>query len=101
MARTASHRLPASRLFRPRSMQDLLRCDRMRCAPTREEPLLQPEKTQNCDALTVRSNRIESVHFSRITLIVREIRSEKQRHGYRQSAILARETGIDLSRATG
>ena len=36
-------------------------CHRKRCAPNREESLLQPANAQNCDALTVQSNPMPSV----------------------------------------
>ena len=61
MARPASRRLPASPLFRPRSTRYLQLCHRKRCAPNREECLLQPANVQNSDALTVQSNPMPSV----------------------------------------
>ena len=39
----------------------LPRCHRKRCAPNREECILQPAKTQNCDALTAQSSPMPSV----------------------------------------
>src|SRR6516165_8368667 len=60
MAPPESRRWRPSPLFRPLSTRDLLRGHRKRCAPSREESLLQPEKTQNFDALRVQSNPMPS-----------------------------------------
>src|SRR5271166_2583250 len=53
VADAAPHQSPESLLFPARSTRCLPRCHRKRCAPNREECLLEQAKTQNCDALTV------------------------------------------------
>src|SRR5262249_10508824 len=61
MAPLASIPSPASHLFRPRSTRCLPLCHLKRCAPNREEPLLQPANMQTGDGLTVQSNPMPSV----------------------------------------
>src|SRR5271166_5152326 len=47
VADAAPHQSPESLLFPARSTEYLPRCHRKRCAPNREEPLLQPGKRES------------------------------------------------------